>query len=385
MYKLIPLIYLFFYWNTSQSQELPLELYWAGKTEKAYQLAESINSNKSSYSKNELANAYDFLAEVNLDQGHFENNIKFLKLHFNAIENSAIDSALFYARVANYYNCYIMTDSADYFCKKAINTFYRIKTKQNDSLNRARFFSFFGNAARNNSFRNIAYLDSALLYCNNNFLRALHYRRYATFLTDFLPRKTILKWNNQEQQHYYNKCILYLEQAEKIADKIYPDQKSDLHSKLYSIWGLAEKYSNNEANSNRLYEKSKLSIVKDKVVINDYAYTSILNWEAWNKLDVYYRTKQAKLLYDSEHILSNAIASWERFYAKENVSTLKGFDDQYSVNPYHKLIAIYFELYTMTKNNFYLTKCYGLGELIKNRDSKSSHKNILIIQETTFS
>lgn len=354
---------------------MPLELYWIGKTDKAYQLADNIISHKTTYSKKEVANAYDFLAEVNLEQGHFENNLKYLNLQFKAIENSIIDSALFYARVANYYNCYIMTDSAEYFCKKAYTTFSRFKNKNDDSLKTARYFSFFGNAARNNSYRNIAYLDSALLYSNTPFLKALHSRRYATFLTDFLPRKNINKWNNQEQQNYYNKCLLYLTRAEQIANKIYPDQKSDLHGKLYSIWGLAEKYANNTTKSNELYEKSQLSLVKDHLILNDYAYASILNWDTWNKIEQYYATKQIKLLYDSEHILTNAIASWERFYAKENKSTLKGFDDQYSVNPYHKLIAIYFELYSITKNKYYLAKCYGLGELIKNRDSKLNLKD----------
>lgn len=375
MYKTILLLYLSFCWNISQSQELPLELYWAGKTNKASQLADNITSHKTTYSKKELANAYDFLAEVNLEQGHFENNLKYLNFQFHAIENSIIDSALFYARVANYYNCYIMTDSAEYFCKKAYTTFSRFKNKNNDSLKTARYFSFFGNAARNNSYRNIAYLDSALLYSYKPFLKALHYRRYATFLTDFLPRKNINKWNNQEQQNYYNTCLLYLTRAEQIANKIYPDKKSDLHNKLYSIWGLAEKYANNTIKSSELYEKSQLSLVKDHIILNDYAYASISNWDAWNKIEQYYTTKQIKLLYDSEHILTNAIESWERFYAKENKSTLKGFDDQYSVNPYHKLIAIYFELYTITKNKFYLAKCYGLGELIKNRDSKLNLKN----------
>lgn len=375
MYKTILLIYICFYWNISQSQELPLELYWAGKTDKAYQLADNITSHKTNYSKKELANAYDFLAEVNLEQGHFENNLNYLNYQFNTIENSIIDSALFFARVANYYNCYIMTDSAEYFCKKAYTTFSRVKNKSNDSLKTARYFSFFGNAARNNSYRNIAYLDSALLYSNAPFLKALNSRRYATFLTDFLPRKNFNKWNNKEQQNYYNTCLLYLTKAEQIANQIYPNQKSDLHSKLYSIWGLAEKYANNAIKSNELYEKSQLSLVKDHIVLNDYAYASILNWDVWNKIEQYFDTKQTKLLYDSEHILTNAIASWERFYAKENKSTLKGFDDQYSVNPYHKLIAIYFELYTITKNKYYLAKCYGLGELIKNRDSKLNLKD----------
>ena len=202
MYKTILFIYICFYWNIAQSQELPLEHYWTGKTDKAYQLADKVISHKTTYSKKEVANAYDFLAEVNLEQGHFENNLNYLNYQFNAIENSIIDSALFYARVANYYNCYIMTDSAEYFCKKAYTTFSRFKNKNNDSLKTARYFSFFGNAARNNSYRNIAYLDLALLYSNKPFLKALHYRRYATFLTDFLPRKNLNKWNNQEQQNY---------------------------------------------------------------------------------------------------------------------------------------------------------------------------------------
>lgn len=375
MLKSITLICLSCIYSIVFSQNLPLELYWAGKTDKAYQLAEDITSKKSAYSKQELSNAYDFLAEVNLEQGHFENNLSYLNYQFNTIENSIIDSALFYARLANYYNCYIMTDSAEYFCKRAYTTFSRVKNKSNDSLKTSRYFSFFGNAARNNSYRNIAYLDSALLYSNKPFLKALHSRRYATFLTDFLPRKNINKWNNQEQQNYHNTCLLYLTRAEQIANQIYPDKKSDLHSKLYSIWGLAEKYANNASKSNELYKKSQLSLVKDHIVLNDYAYASILNWDAWNKLEQYYTTKQIKLLYDSEHILTNAIASWERFYAKESKSTIKGFDDQYSVNPYHKLIAIYFELYTITKNKYYLAQCYGLGELIKNRDSKFNLKD----------
>jgi CHAT domain-containing protein len=47
-------------------------------------------------------------------------------------------------------------------------------------------------------------------------------------------------------------------------------------------------------------------------------------------------------------------------------------DDQYSVNPYQKLILIYFLLHKATRNNKYIARCYGLMEFIKNKRTEKN-------------
>jgi hypothetical protein len=64
------------------SETLPLKLFWQGKTALALKSAQVILDNKNNYSKIELANCYDFLADYYLDQGHYEATLKFTNLLF---------------------------------------------------------------------------------------------------------------------------------------------------------------------------------------------------------------------------------------------------------------------------------------------------------------
>lgn len=260
----------------SFSQKLPLALYWTGKTDKAISLAKDIIENKSSFTKDELSNAYDFMAENSLDQAHFENNRIYLDLQFKLKHNTTLDSALYFSRVANYYNCFIMTDSANLYCRKAFAIYNNVKKCNKDSVSVSRFYSYLGNAGRN-SFRDIRFLDSAIVYSNNTFLKSLHYRRYATFLTDLIAGLNQKQWKDKKPQKCYANCIFFITKAEELANKIYPDEKSNLHGRIYNIHALAEKYRGNIDKSLIYSDKAKQSIVSKNTVLNNFEYAP-LRW-----------------------------------------------------------------------------------------------------------
>ena len=65
------LIILFFHSTILFSQGLPLKLYWAGKTDSALLLAKKTIEKKEAFTKKELANAYDFMAEYSLANNDF--------------------------------------------------------------------------------------------------------------------------------------------------------------------------------------------------------------------------------------------------------------------------------------------------------------------------
>ena len=153
------------------AETLPLEIFWQGKTAMALKSAQVILDKKNNYSTIELANSYDFLADYHLDQGHYEANLNFINLLFKIKHQTSFDSAFYYARIANYYHCYINPDSSLYFSRKAQHCFKNIKTNRIDSNSIARYYGYLGNASRNTSVRSLNFLDSAILYSKNNFTK----------------------------------------------------------------------------------------------------------------------------------------------------------------------------------------------------------------------
>ena len=109
------------------AETLPLELFWQGKTALALKSAQAILDKKNNYSTIELASCYNFLADYHIDQGHYEANLKFTNLLFTMKHQTSFDSAFYYARIANYYHCYINPDSSLYFSIKAQHCFKNIK------------------------------------------------------------------------------------------------------------------------------------------------------------------------------------------------------------------------------------------------------------------
>jgi CHAT domain-containing protein len=361
-------VHLFIFCFTSVnlfSQRLPLNLYWSGKTDSALLISNKILFNKKTVLASELANAYDFLAEYNLEQGQFENNFKYITLKFKTTKNTSIDSALYFARLANYYNCFVILDSVNYFFCKASKAFLHHSFKIGDKLNYARYYSYIGNATRNSIYRNVKLLDSAIILCDNNFLKALHYRRYATFLSDLLNLSE-QQWKINNNLNLYKKSISCLSNAERLATKIYPNKKSCLHGSIYKIWAVILKYRRLVYKSLDLVNKTKLALVVNDSVINNSDYSAIITWEASTNMSLFYKTKNINYLFKNEELLINSISVWEKFYKKVNEDYIKGFDDQFGINPYQKLLAVYFQLYQSTKNQLYISKCYSLIEFIKN-------------------
>jgi CHAT domain-containing protein len=348
------------------SQILPLNLHWSGKTDSATFIANKVVKNKSVWSQKEVLNTYDFLAEYNLELGHFNANLSYLQKHFALNKNTSLDSALFYARVANYTLCYVMHDSTHFYCTKAITAFKNVVNKNKDSTKIARYYSYVGNAARNTTYRNSQLIDFAIAYSNNNYLKALHYRRYATFITDILNVKSNDVWQHMTLQEKYIKCISFVVAAEKNATKIYPNQKSYLHATIYKIWSLAERYKGDQEQSVVQIKRAKNALDDTKKITQYAEYSSICSWEASSNLNLFYKTHDLKYIYESEKTLLKSIPAWEKYLVGEKRNGVKNFDDKYSVNPYQKLVVVYYELYKAKKDKIYLAKCYSFIEFIKN-------------------
>jgi len=355
------------------SQGLPLKLYWAGKTDSALLLSKKTIEHKAAVTKKELAQAYDFMAEYSLENDAFKNNLNYLYLLFDATKNTSLDSALYYARVAQYALCLLINDSTDYYCTKAIGVFKRVCKKNKDSTQLARYYSYLGNAARNTGYTDVHLLDSAIAYSNNTFLKALHYRRYATFLTDLINVDSQEKWKDKKLLANYKKCISYLAVAEKLATKIYPTKKSILHASIYRIWLLAERYRGHEREGIALAEKAKNALECARQRTFNLEYSGICSWQATVYINLFDKTDSLKFMYEAEKTLLQSIPAWEKYLEKIKENNIKSMDDEYSINPYQKLIFIYFQLYKATNNKLYMAHCYGLIEFVKN---KRTEKNV---------
>lgn len=369
------ILILLFYSNSIYSQKLPLQLFWQGKTELALNSAEAILQNKNNYSTKELISCYDFLAEYYLDQGHYEANLKFINLLFKIKHQSSFDSALFYARTANYYHCYISPDSSHYFGVKAQRAFANFKSNSCDSNSIARYYGYLGNAFRNTASRNISFLDSALLYSQEYFIKAINHRRYATFLIDEMTGYATRKGNKEKYIHNTICCIAHLKLAEKFANQIFPNQKSDLHSRIYDLWALAERIKGNIKSSHELTQRARTSLKDSQMVFNFFEYAASLNSDASNKLSQYREKKNnIQLVYESETLLKTSIPYWEEFLKQELRFSRKSFDDRYGLNPYVKLTTVYYELFKLTKNIEYIYKIQGLSEITKYTDVTSDKR-----------
>lgn len=366
--------------STLFAQKLPLQLFWQGKTELAIKLAHEIIQKPKYYSKQELISSYDFLAEYNLEQGHYEANKNYIHLLFKIQKSTSFDSALYYVRLANYYHCYMNNDSTDYLCKKSQLIFKKSRSQDIESNSIARYYSYLGNASRNTSIRSISFLDSAKIYSRENFIKAVSHRRYATFLLDKLSRISIRKREEDKADflNIYLICIRNLKTAEKIATTIFPNKKSDLHSRIYDLWSLAEELKGNHRLSTSLNNKARISLIDNHFIVNFFEYSVSLNLEASNKLYEYSHKKgDIKLVYEAETLLNNSIPYWESFLNEEGTFSKKQFDDRYSVNPYVKLTTVYYELYKKTKKPLYLQKIQGLSEIVKHTDNLSEKNKFL--------
>jgi CHAT domain-containing protein len=359
--------------HLSLAQTLPLDLFWQGKTQLALQASKKITLKKTDNSKQELVSCYDFLAGYYLDQGHYEASLKFINLQFSIQHQTAFDSAFFYARTANYYHCYINPDSAYYFCAKAKQSFKRVNLNVTDSNSIARYCGFLGNALRNTSFRSETILDSAISFSKIHFTKAINHRKYATFLIDELTGYAIRKGDKKKFNHNSIRCIEHLKKAEESANQIFPNQKSDLHSRIYDIWSLAERINGNFSLSHELTQKARLSLLDHKTVFNFFEYAASLNADASNKLSQYRDKKNnINLVHEAETLLNTSVPYWEGFLKEELHFSRKNFDDRYDLNPYVKLSTVYYELYQVTKNIEYIYKIQGLSEIIKHTDITSN-------------
>ena len=369
---------LILYWHSSFAQTLPLDLFWQGKTEQALQSSKKIMLKKTNYSKQELVSCYDFLAVYYLDQGHYEASLKFINLQFSIQHQTAFDSAFFYARTANYYHCYINPDSAYYFCAKAKQSFKRVTLNVIDSNSIARYCGFLGNALRNTPYRNLTILDSAILFSKIYFTRAINQRKYATFLIDEMTGYTIRKGDKKKFIHNSIRCIEHLKKAEESANQIFPNQKSDLHSRIYDIWSLAERINGNFSLSHKLTQKARSSLIDHKIVFNFFEYAASLNADASNKLSQYRDKKSdSRLVYEAEALLNTSVPYWEGFLKEELHFSRKNFDDRYNLNPYVELTTVYYELYKLTHDVDYIYKIQGLSEITKHTDISSDKRPFL--------
>ena len=309
---------LFFKSLVINAETLPLEIFWQGKTALALKSAQVILDKKNNYSKLELASSYDFLADYHLDQGHYEANLNFANLLFKIKHQTSFDSAFYYARIANYYHCYINPDSSLYFSIKAQHCFKNIKKIGIDFNSIARYYSYLGNAARNTSLRSLNFLDSAILYSKNNFTKAINHRRYATFLLDELSGISNGRKIKVNFKRVYLNCIAHLKNAETLATLIFPNKKSDLHSRIYDMWSLVERINQNNALSTRLNEKARTSLIDKNEVYNFFEYAASLHLDASNKLNQYREKKgDINLVYVAEKLLQKSIPYWEGFLKEE--------------------------------------------------------------------
>ena len=374
---------LIFYCYPSIAQILPLDLFWQGKTEQALQSSKKIMLKKTNYSEQELISCYDFLADYYLDQGHYEANLKFINLQFSIKHQTAFDSAFFFARTANYYHCYVNPDSASYFCAKAKQRFKRVTLNVTDSNSIARYCGFLGNALRNTSLRNEPILDSAILFSKIHFTKAINHRKYATFLIDEMVGYANGHGSKEQFTQNTMRCISHLKNAEHFANKIFSNQKSDLHSRIYDLWALAERIKGNISNSHRLTTIARASLMNNQSVNNFFEFAASLNADATNKISQYRsRKRDVQLLFDAEILLKKSIPYWECFLYEELRFSKKNFDDRYALNPYVKLTTVYYELYKINKNVEYIYKIQGLSEITKYTNNVSDKRLFFNIAHT---
>lgn len=360
------IILLIFFNSCIIANDLPLNLYWKGNLKQAIQLSNKMLADKQHRTTDELLNCYDFLAEYNLEQGHFDKYLFFVNQHFSLNKNSALDSAFFYVRTANYYHCFFNNDSANKFCEQAMFCFYRYKQLSKDSALTSRYYSYFGNASRNTRFVNLRWSDTALSFTNIVFLKALHHRRYATFLSDFIARE-----KNENRSLYYSKFLDHIKKARCYADLIFKDNSS-LHIQIYNIWSLVELFKKRYEESRRLFELAVKVNKNENHVVNQFEFVRSISYHALMILNMYKSSKQPHYLFSAEKLLLQGIPHWESYYNEELEFSKIGFDDQYFINPYQKLVYIYSELFRLTGNKFYFVKCFQFVENIKHC---TNHKN----------
>ena len=366
---------LIFEWPANFAQTLPLELFWLGKTDQALKSSKKIVLKKNSYSKKELISCYDFLSEYYLDQGHYEASLKFINLQFSIQHQTAFDSAFFYARTANYYHCYVNPDSSQYFCGKAKQSFKRVTLSSVDSNSVARYCGFLGNALRNTSSRSLTILDSAILFSKLNFTKAVNHRKYATFLIDEMTGYATRKGNKEKYNHHTICCIAHLKQAEQVANQIFSNKKSDLHSRIYDLWALAERIKGNTKLSHDLTQRARKSLMDKQIVFNFFEFAASLNADASNKISQYRDKKRdVQLLLEAEILLKKSIPYWECFLYEELRFSKKSFDDRYNLNPYVKLSVVYYELFKLTKKTEYVYIIQGLSEITKYTNNVSDKR-----------
>ena len=213
-------------------------------------------------------------------------------------------------------------------------------------------------------------MDTALAYTNNVFLKALHHRRYATFLSDLLlPVK--------KNRSYKYLCFLeHIKKALTYTNNIFKDNSS-LHVQIYNIWGLVELYMNRQEKCKQLFDSAIKFNRLNNFIVNEYEYSRSIAYATMNVLN--YQSGNEKLidLIYAKNILTKSIPNWESFYKKQFEFSKIGFDDQYFINPYQKLVYIYSELFRLTDNMFYFVKCLQFVEKIKqSKNYKNENKLI---------
>lgn len=355
------------------SETLPLKSFWQGKTEKALKESKSILEKKESFTKAEVISCYDFLAEYNLEQGHFEANLQYLNLLFSLKHTNSFDSAFHFSRLANYYHCYVRHDSATFFCKKAIEVFKAVNPSKVDRNEVARYYGYLGNASRNTSLRSLTFLDSALLYSVDDFTKALNHRRSGVFLLDRILDRDAKSNKFKVNESNYKRSIREFRLAAKIALKLYKSQGTDFLLRTYDLWSLAEKMKGNVKKSTVLNQKSKLEFFKEGHLRNDFLKNACFNTNVPNNLEEYRAGRGSlSLLFESEKLCKEAIPYWEAFEKEELLYSRKNFDDRYDFSPYAKLISIYYELYKLTRNVKYVYLIQGLNNMTTDSDIRKT-------------
>jgi CHAT domain-containing protein len=112
-------------------------------------------------------------------------------------------------------------------------------------------------------------------------------------------------------------------------------------------------------------------------IVNEYEYSRSIAYATMNVLN--YQSGNEKLidLIYAKNILTKSIPNWESFYKKQFEFSKIGFDDQYFINPYQKLVYIYSELFRLTGNKFYFMKCFQFIEKTKNSTNYKNENRLI--------
>jgi CHAT domain-containing protein len=145
-----------------------------------------------------------------------------------------------------------------------------------------------------------------------------------------------------------------------------------LHASIYKIWLLAERYRGHDREGIALAEKAKNALKYSMKGPANSEYAGICSWQTSIYINLFDKTDSIKFIYAAEQILLKSIPAWEKYLEKIKENNIKSMDDQYSVNPYQKLILIYFLLHKATGNKKYMARCYGLIEFIKNKRTEKN-------------